>query len=1015
MSLYDDLRQNFLNWAALGCGQQLYEAPVKLEPPFVLFPGHRVNVNQGQAQDTGERQTFFSRLIGGAFTALQSPHEEVRPPIGLPTLGMITPEPNWLDDEDDEPQDEIQISLPPEGPSHDEMAAFLTALTLCRLPVSFEFIGNHREIIMQFVCSSLDTEYLTQQIKAIVPEMKMTMQTGALTKLWEKSETYEPCEAVVIDFGLQREFMRMIGDPGKVEIFVSLLTALSELRKDEVAIYQVMFTPTRAKWGEEMQKVVTRPDGNPFIPHDSDLIKETKEKSSQQLFAVCFRLVAKSPDLHRTFAITRCMAGALKLFTRQGGQALVPLKSADYSTDEQVADVLARRTCRSGMIFALHELVRLVHWPRVAPETYPKLRQVIETNSRPAPVLSSSDKSDRLILGLNCHEQATTEVEIGLSQRLQHLHILGATGTGKSTLLLSLIFQDLEAGRGLAVIDPHGDLIETLLENIPPHRIQDVIVIDPSDEEHITPFNVLEAHSEFEKTLLASDLVSVFRRLSSSWGDRMEILFQQLVLAFLDHPEGGTLADMRQFLIDPKWRERFLSGVTDENIRLYWKETFPRVDGQKSIGPILTRLEALLTPKPIRAMVSQKKSKINFSEIMDEGKILLVKLPMGLIGRENSFMLGSLIMVKIQQLAMSRTRMATSERRPFFTYVDEVQNFVSPSLAEILSGGRKFQLGITLAHQDLHQLTADKDVAAAVMTNVGTRVVFRISDADARTLKPEFAHYEAEDFTALEDHHALCRLGRATVDFNLEFERPKRLTGHAARERASTVVQSSRRRYTIPRDEAVTTPVPPREPADILLPAVEVEVEQEVIAPAPVAIVPVPTEVIDHPGKGGQEHREYQQELKRVAESLGFRVILEQSIGKGKESVDAVLLRDDLRIACEISVTTPLEHELGNARKCLKEGFSYVVLISEKAKQRDQAQIRFIQDFTEAERKILRSFSLASFVDFLSTLKPTSPDEERRIKGFKIKRTYTPLTTKERLRITEEAYRLLQADLKVND
>ena len=229
------------------------------------------------------------------------------------------------------------------------------------------------------------------------------------------------------------------------------------------------------------------------------------------------------------------------------------------------------------------------------------------------------------------------------------------------------------------------------------------MLLDPSDEAYPVGFNILSAHSELERNLLASDLVSVFRRLSTSFGDQMTTVLGNAILAFLESSEGGTLADLRRFLVEPGFRERFLATVRDPEIVYYWQKEFPLLTG-KPQGPILTRLDTFLRPKVIRHMVSQKENRLDFAAIMNGRKILLAKLSQGLIGEENSYLLGTLIVSKLNQIATSRQNMAAAERTPFYLYIDEFHNFVTPSLAAILVGARKYNLGLILAHQELQQL-----------------------------------------------------------------------------------------------------------------------------------------------------------------------------------------------------------------------------------------------------------------------------------------------------------------------
>ena len=212
------------------------------------------------------------------------------------------------------------------------------------------------------------------------------------------------------------------------------------------------------------------------------------------------------------------------------------------------------------------------------------------------------------------------------------------------------------------MLDPHGDLIDRILGIIPESRIDDVVLVDPSDAEYSIGFNILSAHSDLEKNLLASDLVAVFQRLSTSWGDQMNSVLQNAILAFLESDRRGTIADLRRFLIEPAFRNEFLKSVKDSEVVYYWQKSFPHLSGNKSIGSILTRLDTFLAQKPIRHMVSQPENRLDFAHIMDSGKIFLAKLPEGLLGRENSHLLGHVAGVQVP--ADCHEPAGAADRRP---------------------------------------------------------------------------------------------------------------------------------------------------------------------------------------------------------------------------------------------------------------------------------------------------------------------------------------------------------------
>jgi hypothetical protein len=321
--------------------------------------------------------------------------------------------------------------------------------------------------------------------------------------------------------------------------------------------------------------------------------------------------------------------------------------------------------------------------------------------------------------------------------------------------------------------------------------------VDPSDVGFPIGFNILQAHSEQEKNLLASDLVSVFRRLSTSWGDQMNTVLQNAILVFLESNRGGTLLDLQRFLLDSAFQAEFLQTVQDPLLVDFWEKVFPKLPGGRSVAPVLTRLQDFFNRKPLRNMVSQRDNKLDFAEIMDNRKIFLAKLSEGLCGEENSYLLGTLLVSKFQQLAMSRQAQAASARRDFWLYVDEFDHFITPSMAQILNGARKYRLGLTLAHQQLHQLQSDPKVASAVMTQPCTRIVFRVGDDDAKKLGEGFSFFDAKSLTTLEKFHAIVCVERSDFDFNLALRKPEFLEDAA--ERKEAVIAASRAKYASPR------------------------------------------------------------------------------------------------------------------------------------------------------------------------------------------------------------------------
>ncbi len=1045
-SVYERLKENFERWEIRGRGVLRFERPVWPAPPFAPFPGHRLkelSSGRDSARHTIASGLFakLTSLIRGEAVAEASqarPDDNEEEDI----------EPDWL--EEDSRLVELQVRLP-EGmrSSREAMAQMFTGLTPPQHPLVFEIVGTDRQAWVQWAADVGDADILKRQMRAHFPDARMSDSPQALADIWPG---VDEAATAMVEFALGHWFMWPLAAV-KHDPFVTLGGALTQLQSGEFALYQVIFTPLSEPWLAATMDALTKDGATPFFEEGAELAKAARHKLAGPLFGVVVRLAAAGGDDDSAWRIVRRMAAALRHFSNSAGNDLVPLHNDGYGLGEHVDDLLQRRSRRPGMLLSLDELTGFVHLPSEAVQSPDFAR--LDGGTRQAPNCKPEDEA--VCLGINQHEGREARVWLSKEQRLRHCHIIGGTGTGKSTLLYSMIRQDIESGQGVALLDPHGDLVDKVLGIIPPERVCDVVLLDPADERFVVPFNILAARSDFEKQLLASDLVSVFQRLSTSWGDQMNSVFQNAVLAFLESRRGGTLADMRRFLADAAWRNRFLSTVSDPDVRFYWQHTFPQLGGGRSIGPVLTRLETFLSPKPVRYMVAQNQNRLDFGAMMDEGRIFLAKLSQGQIGRENAFLLGSLIMTKLQQMAMSRARIAAEQRRPFFCYIDEFHHFIAPSLAEVLSGARKYGLGLVLAHQELKQLDRDKEVASAVMANSHTRVVFRVGDADARALAEGFAHFETRDLQSLPDFEALCRVERADRDFNLQVPWPAEVDWAAAQEQRALATAASHAAYSRRRAEVEAEllsqveaeekePEPPkaRKPASSSLPpspqpivpaspeAVPTTLVSEVVPsqePAPEVAPevipepppdPQPSTVLPAPGKGGFQHRIVQERIRTVAVELGFQAMLEMQVGASRESIDVALVRPDLRIACEISVTTTIDHEVGNVRKCLKAGFDVVAVITSSERRLLQIEAAILGCFDPADIAKVRYFQPEDFFSYLAALPqpspeaPTSPPPEENVrKGWRVKRSFVALTPEERALKEEAAFRLLAKEMQL--
>src|SRR2546425_1732159 len=359
------------------------------------------------------------------------------------------------------------------------------------------------------------------------------------------------------------------------------------------------------------------------------------------------------------------------------------------------------------------------------------------------------------------------------ADRLAHMYIIGKTGTGKSTLIANLAHQDLVHGEGFALLDPHGDLAEHVLRLVPEERWADLIYFNVPDTAHPVAFNPLESGQPALKPLVASGLISVFKKIwAESWGPRMEYILRNALLALLDLP-ASTLLDIPKLLDDPVFRRHVLVYVRNDQVRRFWLreyENYPARFRAEAISPIQNKIGEFLVNPILRNIVGQPKSAFDLRRVMDERKILLLNLAKGKIGEDTSSLLGAMLVTKIGLAALSRAELPEDERRDFYLYADEFPSFTTTSFAGILSEMRKYHVGLVLAHQYIEQL--DEAVRGAVLGNVGTTIAFRVGLTDAELLEKEFhPEFAASDFVNLPNFNIYLKLmvdGTVTRPFSAD-------------------------------------------------------------------------------------------------------------------------------------------------------------------------------------------------------------------------------------------------------
>jgi len=384
------------------------------------------------------------------------------------------------------------------------------------------------------------------------------------------------------------------------------------------------------------------------------------------------------------------------------------------------------------------------------------------------------------------------------------MYVIGQTGTGKSTLLKNMAIQDMREGHGVCVIDPHGELVEDILNFVPLSRMHEVTYFNPSDTENPIGLNILEYRDEEEKQLVASSLISVFKHMwKDFWGPRLEHVFHNAILALMDTP-GSTLLGIYRMLADDDYRREIVSHVKDPIVKLFWEKDFDEYPPQfrKEIAsPIQNKIGQLLTSTSLRNIVGQSSSTIDLRLIMDHKKILLVNLAKGRIGEDKANLLGSVLVTKLYLAALERQSITEDEREDFYLYIDEFQNFSTDVFPSILSEARKYRLNLILAHQYIHQLS--ENVKHAVFGNVGTLIAFRVGNIDAKQLVSEFLPtFTEQDLEHSFNHHIYLKLmidGKRSLPFSAKTLPPLTLKGDEARK--NILIQISRERFASRRAE----------------------------------------------------------------------------------------------------------------------------------------------------------------------------------------------------------------------
>lgn len=560
-------------------------------------------------------------------------------------------------------------------------------------------------------------------------------------------------------------------DVRDLDLLASVLGQMAKLPMGEAAGIQIRVAPAGGSWQRHGAAVVARgiPDTSTVPPrmkaHPHARLIETK--LSQVGFVASIRLLTVAPDEVRAKSLMNAIAGAFGVFTLGEGNALVLSEPAFWQKGRLEKAMLTRSadTTPRSHVLGASELASIWHPPGLTLSMIKNISWGSHlTGEAPEnlPIVTENEEEKKNINFFAKTEYKNHPAIFGIKKvdRRKHLYIVGKTGTGKSTMIANMAINDMRNDEGVAVIDPHGDLCDILLDYIPAHRINDVAYLDPADLQYPFHLNPLEVHGDTDRELVASGIVSIFYKLYHySWGPRLEYILRNAILTLL-HVPNSTFLNVPELLTNDKYRDKIVEKLSDQVLKNFWMYEFAKMSPQmrsEAVSPILNKVGQFLSSQTIRNIVGSPQSTVNLERMMNEGKIVIVNLSQGKLGEDSSALLGAMIITKMQLAAMNRISQAEENRRDFYLYVDEFQNFATRSFIKILSEARKYRLDLTLANQYIGQI--DEDVQKAIFGNTGSMVSFSVGAADARSLAKEFGlKYKEEELVGLGNYQIIVKL-----------------------------------------------------------------------------------------------------------------------------------------------------------------------------------------------------------------------------------------------------------------
>ncbi|PKN03008.1 hypothetical protein CVU76_03205 [Candidatus Dojkabacteria bacterium HGW-Dojkabacteria-1] len=626
----------------------------------------------------------------------------------------------------------------------------------------------------------------------------------------------------------------------EVDPLAAITGAISDLKIGQYAWVQIIVRPVSNYWQSSSKKYITairegkNPYGESFLdklaallsdigsnlsnmgsesepqrkevvklePGQEEELSEIENKMLKLGFEFGIRVVTKAPTQIESEQILRDIVASFKQFTTAHLNTFI--HSTPTKSGQDIYNDYLKRYLSSEIIDILNieELASLYHMPNISVET-PNIAWSRSKKLEPPMNIPKSGTDGVTVFAETDYRGNRIDFGIKREDRRKHFYILGKTGVGKSTVFKNMFISDILRGDGACLVDPHGETVDELLDFIPPERIEDVIYFNPTDTSYPIGFNLLELKDKSQRDLIADGVVEVFKKqFGNSWGPRLQYILTNTVATALE-AQGTTLLSVPRMLLDRNYRKFILKQVDDPILIKFWEEEYAQMAQNskllaESVSPIQNKVGRFISSAVTRNIVGQVKSTIDLREIMDSRKILLVNLAQGKLGEETASLLGGMIITRLQSTALERVDMPADERKDFFLFVDEFQNFATDSFAKILSEARKFKLDLCMTNQYIDQLPLT--VRQAIFGNVGTLGSFVVSQADASILEKEFApNVTSADLVSLDAHSMyikLCIDGMTSNTFSAR-SLPPRFEPFGLKEK---VVARSREKYGTPKE-----------------------------------------------------------------------------------------------------------------------------------------------------------------------------------------------------------------------